>query len=325
MENKQPLLSICIPEYNGKSSSLELVMDYLVPIAEVYRNEINIIVSDNCSTDGTLTMLDKYNSLENIIIYRNEENKGFNGNIKLLIDKYADGDYTWIVGDDDVVNPDVVSFIIQHLSSNELDYISLMFEFVEEDEVKSKCDLRRNYTLVKSSYAQAIDNNCLRGNTLASFMGASIFRTSIVRKLPKGHITKGFQNFYDVFPNAYLMATGFHDLRCAYIPEPAIYPIVHTKGWATSDNFYMITSRVVPDLYDYIINLGVKKEELRNTRRRIVFDNVWRGMTRLLKLKKIDMRFWDFLIESFEFKGLISLVLRNIIRKLMGRSFIDIG
>lgn len=76
MENKQPLLSICIPTYNRalvlKESleSLEEVMD---------DPAIQVIVVDNASTDNTSQIVEPY--MNRILYFRNNENIGGDMNI----------------------------------------------------------------------------------------------------------------------------------------------------------------------------------------------------------------------------------------------------
>jgi abequosyltransferase len=61
----QPLLTIAVPTYN-RDFFLELclkrIYDELLCLNEDWRGLVNVYVSDNASTDGTIAILAKYQS-----------------------------------------------------------------------------------------------------------------------------------------------------------------------------------------------------------------------------------------------------------------------
>lgn len=67
-----PLLSICIPTYN-RAEYLKECLDSIV--TQERFEEIEVVISDNCSNDGTQKLGEKYARMyENIRYYRNDEN-----------------------------------------------------------------------------------------------------------------------------------------------------------------------------------------------------------------------------------------------------------
>lgn len=81
----KPILSICIPTYN-RSEYLDKTIATITEIDEFKCGKIEIVVSDNCSTDTTRQIMSKYSGFENIIYNRNEQNildKNFIRAIKL--------------------------------------------------------------------------------------------------------------------------------------------------------------------------------------------------------------------------------------------------
>ena len=70
---KSSLVSILIPTYNRKDKVVNAINSAL---NQTYKN-IEIIVSDNCSSDGTLEHLNKlYKNINNVKIYGNSTNLG---------------------------------------------------------------------------------------------------------------------------------------------------------------------------------------------------------------------------------------------------------
>lgn len=110
------LLSIVIPTWN-RSSSLDAALRHLLPQLESYSREIEIIISDNGSTDDTQNALKKVNSAcpnLNIRLNRNKENLGFYGNLKICRE-LSIGKYLWVLSDDDYVCAGVINDIMRNI------------------------------------------------------------------------------------------------------------------------------------------------------------------------------------------------------------------
>lgn len=96
--SKNPLLSVIIPTYNRKDMLKEAVDSVL---QQDYDN-MQIIVSDNASTDGTYILMEEYKALyDNIIYIRREKNLGPKINGYKAYEDYAQGKYIFFLCDDD--------------------------------------------------------------------------------------------------------------------------------------------------------------------------------------------------------------------------------
>ena len=71
-----PKISVCIPVYNREKYIAQCIESVL---AQDYKN-IEIIISDNCSTDGTVDIINGYLKDKRIRFYRNETNIGMLSN-----------------------------------------------------------------------------------------------------------------------------------------------------------------------------------------------------------------------------------------------------
>lgn len=97
MENE--LVSILIPVYNRVTLVGETIDS---AINQIYKN-IEIIIVDNCSTDGTWELINSYAAKDTRIrIFQNEENIGPVKNWKRCIDE-AKGEYAKILFSDDLM------------------------------------------------------------------------------------------------------------------------------------------------------------------------------------------------------------------------------
>lgn len=91
-------LSFCIPTYNRSSKCLKLVKEIL----SLDHEDIEVIVSDNCSTDDTVLLLEQIND-KRLVVYQNEQNNGSLLNIYNSFSK-AKGQYLYFTTDKDFIN-----------------------------------------------------------------------------------------------------------------------------------------------------------------------------------------------------------------------------
>jgi abequosyltransferase len=102
MENK-PLLSICIPTRN-REKYLKECIDSIINQEWFNEKEIEIVISDNASTDKTWQLIENYQKkYTNITYHRNKENIWAIKNI-LNLPNYAHGEYSWFLSDDDMLS-----------------------------------------------------------------------------------------------------------------------------------------------------------------------------------------------------------------------------
>ena len=292
-----PLLSILIPTYNGASKYITDVLDCLVRgVSLCDKNEIEIIVSNNASSDNTESILSEYEKYPFFKHYYNEENLGSAKNIILLTDTYATGLYGWVLGDDDLIDPLSIPFILETIKLTDVDYLSLGFNFIQDkSEVSSNQYLKDDVVLM--SYAATLEKGG-SGNMLGTFMSSAIFKVSLFRSIKKDIITSSFDTYQSIFPNGYINATAFFDKKCAYISKHIVFPIVHRKDWATSENNYMICSKIIPELYDYIISLGVEEKELIDSYNLILYKAIKCGFSRIKRGGEVDKNFNSIIVKS---------------------------
>ncbi len=111
-------ISICIPQYNR--------INYLLRSLQIIENQtynnIEIVISDDCSTDNTeekireLIPIYKYP----IVFSKNEINKGYDFNYRRCIE-LASGEYAFVIGNDDsLVSPDDITFLAEFLVKSDL-------------------------------------------------------------------------------------------------------------------------------------------------------------------------------------------------------------
>ena len=110
-----PLLSICIPTYN-RAEILDECLRLLVS-NKGFSDEVEVIISDNCSEDNTQEISLKYvNAYPHVRYYRNEENIGGERNF-LKVLSYANGLYIKLHNDYSAFTEDGLSNLINKIKS----------------------------------------------------------------------------------------------------------------------------------------------------------------------------------------------------------------
>ncbi len=105
-------ISICIPTYNRA----EFLPDLLDSISVQADDDIEVVISDNASTDDTEAVIDIYRPrIRNLVYSRAPENQGHDRNY-LRAASMAGNRYLWFMGSDDAVEPDAIANIRGALS-----------------------------------------------------------------------------------------------------------------------------------------------------------------------------------------------------------------
>ena len=100
------VLSLCIPTFNRVKYLRELIPSLIAELEHVNRLAIRVelLISDNASTDETEAYLREI-SCCGLKIFRNSANIGGDRNFLACVER-ASGEYVWLFGDDDVIEPD---------------------------------------------------------------------------------------------------------------------------------------------------------------------------------------------------------------------------
>lgn len=106
-------LSICIPTYN-RAEYIGILLDSIAAQGS-HGRDVEVVISDNASSDDTREVVERYQELlPNIRYFRSSSNLGADRNF-LRVVELATGDYCWLMGDDDIVEPGAIARIGQVL------------------------------------------------------------------------------------------------------------------------------------------------------------------------------------------------------------------
>lgn len=120
-----PLVSICIPTYNS-ASYLAQSLDSIV--SQTYHN-IEVIISDNASTDETPEIINNYCNRYGWTFYKNEINIGAGNNFNKLVE-LANGEYIAIYHADDIYDPTIVEKSVSIFETNNVGLVGTMGDVI---------------------------------------------------------------------------------------------------------------------------------------------------------------------------------------------------
>lgn len=127
--NNQPLVSICIPNYNNEKTISE-TLDSLVN--QTYKNII-IKIFDNASTDNSMKILKEYEAkYTHIKVFQNETNIGGEGNFTKCFEN-AEGKYTAVFHSDDIYFPNIIEEEVKFLENNNCSAVATHSIFIDEN------------------------------------------------------------------------------------------------------------------------------------------------------------------------------------------------
>jgi abequosyltransferase len=106
-------LSICIATRNRSKFLLETVKCLLGQITD----EVEIVIVDGASTDDSKAKIESLNISPKTLRYFYEDaNSGVDGDFDKSIE-YASGKYCWLFSDDDLLQPNTISSVINQLKA----------------------------------------------------------------------------------------------------------------------------------------------------------------------------------------------------------------
>lgn len=109
------MLTISIPTYNRSKELSQLLEMVERQLRGFNVDEVEVVVSDNCSSDDTESIVESWTRKfpEGMLRYfKNQQNVGFSRNVDLAVQR-GRGDHVLIVGDDDGLEPDTIETLLR--------------------------------------------------------------------------------------------------------------------------------------------------------------------------------------------------------------------
>jgi glycosyltransferase involved in cell wall biosynthesis len=233
-----------------------------------YRKEdVQICVSDNCSTDLTETVVRSAQEKIDIVYRKNESNIGMARNF-LEVVNMADGEYVWIIGDDDLLMPTALEKLIKIISQNsdvDLFYINefdLAAEYVLSypqpfDTIGLPNDMKRKSLWKEDGkmdffdlISPKISGDFLNGISLSVFRRRGWIENAGVLDSNALYDERVFSNFDNTYPHIKIFAKAFAKSKAYFHSTPLSVCLSGAREWAPMSS-YIRSVRLVNGVDEY--------------------------------------------------------------------------
>ena len=270
MPSSLPLVSVCIPVYNGEKYIAETIQSVL---AQTY-SRIEILVQDNASTDDTWRMLQEFATKNSqLFIERNEQNCGMAANWNLVINR-ARGDYIMLLSADDLLMPQFVEECLSTFERDSVDAVVTNHLFLRSGKVST----RRK--LVASGVYQHHSKVILLYNPFS--VNFTLFSKASIKKMKvQGNLFRSFMTCdYDL-----CLRISLSEMRIAYCDEPLGVYRVHDSNLSKQGKKMLRQAALVLFSHKYAL-----KNNCRSAYRLTLLRFLFRAIFQLLRTGSYDGR-----------------------------------
>jgi len=247
-----PLLSLCIPTYN-RAALLEPMLLSLCRQCAASDADLEIVVSDNASTDATPAVVEAASSIYPIRYFRNDMNVG-SRNFLLAVER-ASGEYGWVLGDDDLVLDGGLHAITQALLANgDIDYFYVNYftapmtvrdEFLRDEGTGrlpgiDQCVVREPGSRRLDSWEHIFDLRTSSAVEVNTSILSSVFRRAewqrcagLLRMSQSPMVSAADTSLDDLFPHVKILAHAMAGRAGWYIAQPCALMGQGGQEWLT--------------------------------------------------------------------------------------------
>ncbi|GAA3966113.1 glycosyltransferase family 2 protein [Mucilaginibacter dorajii] len=254
------LLSICIPTYNRDKLLYSCILSIYKQLQEISASNVEIVVSNNCSTDLTSQIVAEFTTRPNFKYFEQPVNVGLAGNV-LKVVEYASGQYCWIIGDDDFLLPGAVASVLELLSNkSDINYFYAKVTKLHVDEFEKYAypfdtSMYQDNKPVGELKFREIDKfeKLITPEYSLIFLGeimASIFKRDVWMQY-KGNFEGDFLDTLETtYPHSVVFANTLFGQKAIYIDTPLILVLDGAREWWDRVGYVIIVHiRSLLDLY----------------------------------------------------------------------------
>jgi glycosyltransferase involved in cell wall biosynthesis len=168
------LLTIAVPTYNRAGT----VRETLDSIIGQLHDGVEMVVSDNASTDATQDIVRQYQAETHSLSYfRNETNVGADRNFDLAV-RRAQGEYVWLLSDDDKLRPGAIERVLSVLKGRQ-DLALVFVNWATYDAALSRRLTSRALAIPGDVLCRTADEFLQLTRELASYVSSCVVRRDL--------------------------------------------------------------------------------------------------------------------------------------------------
>lgn len=250
---RSPLLSICITTYN-RAEWLAVSLALVMRLTEPYRDIIEVVVCDNASTDTTPDIVVPYIGQHNFRYYRNRNNVGMLGNLRVTAD-HAKGQYVWILGDDDLLREKTIERVMLAILENPgvgLVYLNYAYTRVSEARLVTDVDafLNSGTPIVPecaNHYGKVKEISTFSENFFTAIYCLVFRRDHAIRAYSQNTAGRPFSTLLTCIPTSFYVCNYMFEEDGYWIGEPSVVVNMNVS-WGKYAPLWILER--IPELYD---------------------------------------------------------------------------
>ena len=288
-----PILSVCIPTFN-RAKLLSEFLRVLEPEVLPFAGAVEVVVSDNCSTDTTPEVVREAQTRYAITYRRLEENIGGHNNIVTIATEAANGKYCWVIGDDDLVRPGAIAKIISILEAHP-DLPAIFVNYTQEQHAEREKgehliaaeSYKRSRLLCRDTSERRIERwedvvllSDVPGVLTAISCHVFLREIWVRRAIPLAKYEPEMKLSYEtVFPHVWMLADELVGKPAYYLGYPCVMLFVGHQEWGGLWAKYLFT--FVIRVADQLERRGARPEVARHYRN-VIFKHCVYAFRRML-------------------------------------------
>jgi glycosyltransferase involved in cell wall biosynthesis len=236
-------LDILIPTYNRQLDLIKNLKLLSIQIQKLSDSSlVNIIISDNASTDETILSIEhiKKNFPTSINVLNSSTNLGLESNVVKVLSA-SNAEWVMFLGDDDFLPDEYIQFVIDQIKANKIGCIIPGFSSLYKD--GSVIVTRKGESVKTKPGLSAILNLSQFGHQLS---GLVIHRDQTLEK----YLSK--PNFRNIYPFIYFISFNLNKYDAIYVPQfQVLVSQGNTKDWGYDE------SGLLTEVYQNYLSLFV--------------------------------------------------------------------
>jgi abequosyltransferase len=317
------LLTIAVPTYN-RANYLDLCLSMICPQLNPGDSTVELLISNNCSTDETDGVVQRYISLGHPITYlRNAENIGPDRNFAQCFSR-ANGKYVLILGDDDVLLDGAVDKIVAILRTGDYGIVFLnSFGFTGDFALERPSRVTSGYTVYDDTL-QFVK----RVAYFFTFTSANIVNRSLAEE------PSNWGPFFDsnLVQLAWIFSALFNAKRNVYVSESLLAVRLYNSG---GYGLCRVFGHNFNKVFNIFMKKGIDRQYFRAINRKMLSTHFPAQITRLrnnlIRLEPEDyypslyplfrgyLYFWLFTVPAIFLPARLNYLLFLVAERLRGR------
>ena len=226
---RRPLLSCAITTYN-RAQWLKHSLPRLMEAARPFRDQVEVVVCDNTSTDGTPDVVAPFVGMPGFSSHRNPANLGMLGNLGATT-RASNGAYVWLMGDDDLIIDGAIEAVLSGLEQHpdvEMAYMNYAYtNFDAPEQLSDPNDILRTaksigYGGPNRRVAALREVAALNENLFTAIYACAFRRDHALRAYQQNVAGPPFSSLLTCIPSSVYALSALQDRPAWWVGRPAM-------------------------------------------------------------------------------------------------------